>query len=143
MNKKRKWATASDALLGDNNKRKMIRLIEDDKRPLACSYLADLVDMHFREDLGNEKARREWLLAHREMQRQLYRSRGDLAHFEPREIDKFLSYKTHFAIRELRRIKRLPLTSLVKWHNGQPLSGDYHYAYSLCSYPASKVRIQE
>jgi hypothetical protein len=121
---------------------------QDGPRPFVCRFVADLLEIHFRRDFEDDRARLAWLDDHLWLQRQTIKGKARTAEFptwesqyEAWEIDDFMSASTWYVLRNVREIAPIPLPRLRKLDGNQPLSADYVRSYSLCHYPEEDIRL--
>ncbi len=114
-------------LLNVNGALPVIFRQQDQQGPFVCQFVADLLEIHFRTEFGDDQPRLAWLEDHLWLQRKTIEAKPRTAEFptwesqyKAWEIDKFMS----------------------KFMEGnQPLSPDYTRSYSLCHYPEADIRL--
>ena len=116
---------------------------QDETTPLACLFVADLVEIHFVADhLATDRARRA------ELQERLWLQRNTMikhpSQFKDwdidREIDTFLKAKTWFSVQNVCKIEPLPLPRLRLLEDNRPLSSEYGRGYALCRFPKDEIK---
>ena len=146
----KKWAAAKYYLDRSGTLPILIREDhKDDTNELACTFLADLVDIWFAfpKDVETSEAREAWLKEKLWLQREVIKHDPDPRfggwkdQLDAWEISHALKAKTNYCIRNLRKIEPLPLPKLMKRDGGEPLSEKFIYSYSICWYPESEVHI--
>ncbi len=102
-----------------------------------------MVELQFHEDFADRKEeRRSWLKRKLWLQRQCIQKRpkpqyaGWEAQFEAWELGPAMKAKTLYVVRNLRRMQPLPITSLVKLSNNEPIAPNFKYSYSVCEFPS-------
>jgi len=129
------WASAARMVKRFGAIPVLFRDINDETSPAGCTFIADLVEVVFARSFPGEAEHRAWLLEHYWLQKQMYlaKKKPD-SEFIKNEIDSYRNRTTHYIVRGVRRIKRIPLTSLMKVSDGQPLSSEYRYGYAICEF---------
>jgi hypothetical protein len=112
------------------------------------AFVAELVEIHFRDRFGSDDARRRWLDDKLWLQRETITRRERTerfptweSEFKALENDKFMGAETWYILRNLREIKPLPLPRLLKLADNRPLARNFLRGYALCHYPREEVQI--
>jgi hypothetical protein len=137
-----RWAAARHHLRTNDSLPLLIRETKDDTESFLCTFLAELVELWFPKQFGNDAERRAWLDEKLWLQRDGWKAKGQnwQEQFQAREIERFMKAETYYIIRDLRPIEPLPLSKLVKVSNGEALAQNYIRGYAICYFPASEVR---
>jgi hypothetical protein len=149
----RKWVSAR-RYLRSGTLPMLIREIDNDADEFVCNFVAELVEVWFPGQFETDGERRAWLQDKLWLQREVYKEHDPKPGFETSEgqfqaweLDYFTNLgETYYIIRNLRRIKPLPLPQLMKVKvrkvgDSPQLSPKYIRSYSLCWYPESKVHV--
>ena len=144
----KKWATAKKLLDRAGSLPLLIRRQEDETEDLACRYLADLLEITFREDIANDTERLAWLDEKLWFQRKTIQDLPRTQQFstweqqyKAWEIDYFMKATTWYTIANLREISPLPLPRLRKLDGDHPLAPNYIRGYALCHYPDDEIDV--
>jgi len=142
----RKWATAKTLLRKEPDKSDtlpiLIREIKDDSELiLPIEFVAELIEVYIPSGSTTVPERQDWLKHRLGLQEKVYEGTGQNDRWDARREIAYSSEKgkTYYIIRNLRKIEPLPLVELTKVFGGTPLSPEYHYSYSICEYPESKI----
>ena len=114
---------------------------EEDARPPACTYRADLVSVWLEEELPDSAIRAEWIGPQLDLQRGAYAfnepglSAAEIDRRVDAEVAAFTGAATIYSVRDVRQIPRLPIDRLVKASGGGRVSPDYSYGYAVCEDP--------
>ncbi len=145
---RRRWATAKEHLERSGPMPVLIRDTDDDAADFRCTRVAELVEVWFPEDIGGKRALKAWLEDALWLQRKGIQEGGHSdrfanwqAQFDAWEIKPCLKAQTLYCIRNLQMIDPLPLPTLIKLSNKEPLSAQYSRPYSICYYPETHVRV--
>ena len=144
----KRWATAAKLLERHGTRPILFREQQDSAEELTCRYVAELVEVHFRDRLENDADPLAWLDEKLWLQRDTIKGLERTerfptweAQFKTWEIDSFMKADTWYVIRNLREIKPLPLPRLRKLDGDHPLAPNYIRGYALCHYPAAEVKV--
>jgi hypothetical protein len=114
---------------------------------LACTFLAELVELWFADQFDSSTHQRAWMKEHLWLQKASIREDPDPdfenweEQFEKWEIGAIES-KTYYVIRNLRAIRPLRLSRLVKVSDGRSLDDRYIRSYSICYYPDRELQVE-
>ena len=145
----KRWTTARQLLIAHTTLPVLFRKQDETTPVLACRFVAELVEIHFADDdqFANDRARLDWLEARLWLQRDTIKNQPRTAkfptpqaQFKEWEIDKFMKAMTWFSVRNVRKIKPLPLPRLRKLKDNRPLSQKFVRGYALCRYPKDEIR---
>ena len=148
----KRWKRASQLLTSHNTLPVLFREQDETTLVLACSFVAELVEIHFADQFANDRARHAWLEDRLRLQRDTIKRlwlqqrhptqfRTPQAQFKAWEIDNFMKAITWFSVRDVRKIEPLPLPRLRKLKDNRPLSSEFVRGYALCSYPKDEIRM--
>lgn len=116
---KKRWTGAGRYLQDHVSMPILMRKIEDMRRPFACTYIADLVEIRFSDAFRSRAQLREWLRKALWLQRAWYKSwYKSVGHaeeaFEKDEVGPGLEMETFYLVRCLKEIEQFPLSRLSK-----------------------------
>ena len=144
----KRWKTARQLLAAHTTRLPVLFREQDETTPvLACRFVAELAEIHFADEFANDRARLAWLEDRLWLQRDTIKSqprttkfRTWQSQFKDWEIDNFMKAITWFSVRDVRKIKLLPLPRLRKLKDNRPLSSKFVRGYALCRYPKDEIR---
>ena len=144
----KRWSKAAKLLDQYGTVPILFRIQEDSDTELACQYVAELVEIHFRKRFDDDEARLAWLDDKLKLQRDTIKQMDRTeefptweSQFQVWEIANFMEAKTWYIVRNLHEIKPLPLSQLRKLKDDQPLASNYKRGYALCHFPEDKIAI--
>ena len=143
----KRWATAAKLLEKDGTLPVLFRQQEDLSTPLACRFVAELVEICFADAFVNNEQRLAWLDERLWLQKETIQQHPSedfptwKSQYEEWEVNKFMKAETWYSIRNLCEIKALPLPMLRKLTNNEPIAPNFVRGYALCHYPRAEVEV--